>query len=227
MDETASSLPSFPKRFIQTFFAPGELVAELARKPAWALALVVGIVLIVAPMLLIPADVWDAMMRETLMRQGREVPEGMNMGSGLVRALALGSGAIGYCIMAFLLSGLVTLLLAFIMGDEGRYRQYLAVLTHAWLIPAVVGFALLPLKISQQSPQMTLNLGTFLFFLPEGYFLKLATMLDLSQIWAWLVVAQGAHAIDDRRSFGSAAVILLGMFFVITAIFATFLPMPG
>jgi hypothetical protein len=119
------------------------------------------------------------------------------------------------------------LIFAFVLGDEGRYTQYLSVLSHAWLIPAIVGFALLPLKISQENPQFTLNLGTFLFFLPKGYLLKVFTMLDLSQAWAWLIIAQGAHAIDPRRSFGSAAAILMALFVAIAMLFAIWVPMPG
>ena len=102
--------------------------------------------------------------------------------------------------------------------------QYLSVLSHAWLIPALVGLALVPLRISQGDPQLTLNVGTFFFFLPEGYLLRFLSLLDLSQIWAFLVVAQGAHAIDSRRSFGSAAAVLLGFLACMALALAPFAP---
>jgi hypothetical protein len=129
-----------------------------------------------------------------------------------------------YFVVTFLFAGIVTLGFAFLLGDEGRYKQYLASLTHAWLIPGLVGLALVPLRISEQNPQLTLNLGTFLFFLPDGYLQKVFTMLDLSQIWAWLVVAQGAHVIDRRRSVGSAAALLILINVVLAMIFALFVP---
>lgn len=220
-------LPSFPTRVIQTFFSPGDLTAALAKNPAWAAALVLGAILVIGQTALIPADVWNAMFRETMLRQGREMPAGFGAAGTFMRVSAVIGGGIGYFLMTLLFAGLTTLIFAFILGDEGRFKQYLAVMAHAWLIPAVVGFALLPLKISQQNPQFTLNLGTFFFFVPEGYFLKVLTMLDLSQAWSWLILAQGAHAIAPRRSFASAATVLMVLFVAMAMLFAIWVPMPG
>ncbi|MGD8320839.1 MAG: YIP1 family protein [Gemmatimonadota bacterium] len=223
-EETEPRLASFPERVAQTFFSPGKLAEGLARKPAWGLALLLGLVLIVAQTALIPEDVWNTMLRETMMARGQQLPENFSGGGTVIRLTSVLGGALGYVIMAFLFAGVVTLIFAFVMGDEGRYKQYLAILTHAWLIPAVIGLALLPLKIAQEDVRMTLNVGTFLFFLKDGYLARLASMLDLSQAWAWLVVAQGVHTIDRKRSFGSAAVVLLVFFVALSAIFAIFVP---
>jgi hypothetical protein len=140
-------------------------------------------------------------------------------------AAPIGAG-VSTVLFGFLLAGIVTVLFAFILGDEGTYRQYLAVLAHSFLIPATIGLLLLPLKISQENPQLTLNLGSFFVFLREGYLLKLLTLMDLSQIWSWLVVAAGAHAIDPRRSFASAAAILLILQTGIVMLLAIWVPMP-
>ena len=204
--------------------APGKLAVALAEHPAWALALIVGGVLVVAQTALIPPEVWDSMFRETMLQQGREMPEGFGAGGTIMRVSAVVGGTIMYFLISFLFAGIVTLALVFFLGDEGRYKQYLASLTHAWLIPGLVGLALVPLRISEQNPQLTLNLGSFFFFLPDGYLLKVFTMLDLSQMWAWLVMAQGAHAIDPRRSVGSAATLLIGISVVLAMIFALFVP---
>lgn len=220
------ALRPFPARVVQTFFDPGALTEALALRPAWAAAVIFGAILVVGQILLIPAEVWEAMMRETLLRQGREMPEGFAMGGSVMKISTLVFGTLGYFLMTFLLTGIVTLVFAFVMGDEGKYRQYLAVLGHAWLIPGLVGFALLPLKIAQQDPQLTLNLGTFLYFLDEGYVARVAKMLDFSQAWAWLVVAQGAHAIHPRRSFAGAAAVVM-VVFVITALFFALIPGVG
>lgn len=213
-------LPSLPTRIAHTFFSPGTLAEGLAKNPAWGAAVVLGAILVLGQTLLIPAEVWDTMFRENMAARGQEMPEGFAAGGTFMRLSTVAFGTLGYFAITFLFAGLVTLLFAFVMGDEGRYRQYLAVLAHAWLIPAFVGLLLLPLKISQQNPQFTLNLGAFFFFLPEGYLTRVATMLDLSQVWAWLVVAQGAHAIDGRRSFASAATVLMVMFVALAFLFA-------
>jgi len=224
--ESAPALPSFPQRIFQVFFSPGDLTSALARNPAWAAALILGAILVIGQTVLIPVEVWENMFRETMLQQGREMPEGFGGGT-FMRVSAVVGGAIGFFVVTLIFAGLTTLIFAFIMGDEGKFTQYLSIMAHAWLIPALVGLALVPLKISQGNPQFTLNLGTFFFFLPEGYLLKVFTMLDLSQAWAWLVLAQGAHAIDSRRTFGSAATVLMALFVVMAMVFAIWAPMPG
>jgi hypothetical protein len=97
------------------------------------------------------------------------------------------------------------------------------VLAHAWFIAAVFALALTPLRISTGNPQFTVNLASFFFFLPEGYLLNVLRALDLSQIWSTLVFAQGAHAIDSRRSFGSAAGVGLTVVLAFALIVANFL----
>jgi hypothetical protein len=209
----------FSKRVVEVFFSPGRLVEALARHPYWAAALVLGAVLAIVQVLLIPGDVWDAMIREQMVARGQDA-SAFPGGSSVVRIFALVGGTVGYFVMALLAAGIVTLVFAFVLGDEGRFKQYLAILAHAFLIPTIVGLALVPLKIAQADPRLTLNVGTFLFFLPAGYLLKWATMMDLSMLWAWLVVAQGARAIDPKRSFGSAAAVTMGIYVVMSALLA-------
>jgi hypothetical protein len=226
-DDGTPPLPSFPKRFAQVFFSPGDLTQALARKPAWAAALFTGVVLTLVQLALIPPEVWETMFREGMLRQGTEMPAGFDGGGTIMRVSSVVGGAVAFLVMSFVFAGVVTLVFAFVMGDEGKYKQYLAMLSHAWLIPTVVGLALLPLKISQSNPQFTLNLGAFFFFLPDGYILKVFKMLDLSQVWSWFVLAQGAHAIDAKRSFGSAATVLAILFVAVIMLMAVFVPMPA
>lgn len=219
------ALAAFPMRVVQTFFSPGKLSEALAARPVWGLALILGAVLVALQSALIPLEVWESMFRETMIQRGQEVPEGMSGGGvAIMRISALVAGPIMYCVMTFLFAGVATLIFSFVLGDEGRYKQYLATMSHALLIPSFIGLLLVPLRIAEQNPQLTLNLGSFLFFLPEGYLLKVMTMLDLSQFWAWAVVGLGAHAIDPRRSVGSAIAILIGLSVVMALIFANFVP---
>lgn len=227
-EDPAPETPSFPVRVAQTFFSPGKLSESLAANPVWFAALILGAALVALQSALIPAEVWEAMFRETMIQRGQAVPEGMGSGGvAIMRISALVAGPIMYCVMAFLFAGVVTLVFSFILGDEGRYKQYLAMMAHALVIPSFVGLLLVPLRISEQNPQLTLNLGTFLYFLPEGYLSKVLTMLDISQFWAWAVVGLGAHAIDRRRSVGSAVSVLIGLSVILALIFANFVPTAG
>lgn len=224
LSEQVPELPPFHRRILDVFFSPGRLCEALAEHPRWGLALALGAVLVVGQYLLIPADIWDATFRDMVLQQGREMPEGFGGGGTLMRLSGLIGGFVFWFVFSFLMAGVVTLIFAFVLGDEGRYRQYLAVLAHAWLIPAFVGLLLVPVRITARDPQLTLNLGSFLLFLPDGYWLKVATMLDLTQLWAWVVVAVGAHAIDEDRSVKSAAIILLVFSVALALAFAPLAP---
>jgi hypothetical protein len=220
-------LPAFPTRVVQTFFSPGKLSTALAPRPVWGLALILGAALVGLQSALIPLEVWESMFRETMVQRGQTVTEGMAGGGvAIMRISAVVAGPIMYCVMTFLFAGFATLVFSFFLGDEGRYKQYLAMMSHALLIPSFIGLLLVPLRIAEQNPQLTLNLGTFLYFLPEGYPLRVMTMLDLSQFWAWAVVGMGAHAIDARRSVGSAIAVLVRLSVVLALVFATFVPTP-
>jgi len=225
-ESEATPLPPFHRRVADVFFAPGKLGAALREHPAWASALFTGAALTVLQVGLLPSSVWEAAFRQTMLRRGQPMPEGF-AGGTFMRISSIIGGGLGYVLMALLMAGVVTLVFAFILGDEGRFKQYLAVLSHAWLISAILGLFTVPLKIAQQSPSATLNLGSFFFFLPTGYWLKVLTMLDLTQIWAWLVVAAGVHAVDPRRSFKSAAVLLILLFVLLVMVIAIWAPMPA
>jgi hypothetical protein len=212
-------LSPFPKRVVEVFFSPGRLTEGLAAKPRWGAALLLGLVLAIAATALIPADVWQAMIREQMVARGQDA-SAFPGGASVVRIFGLLSVVVGYLVMTMVSAGIVTLAFSFVLGDEGRFKQYLAVITHAFLIAGIIGLALVPLRIAQADPRVTLNVGTFLFFLPDGYLRRWVTMMDLSSLWAWLVVAQGAHAVNPRRSFGSAAGVVVGIFLVTTALFA-------
>ena len=118
------------------------------------------------------------------------------------------------------------LIFAFIMGDEGKYRQYLAMVSHAWLVTVTVELLLVPLKIAQSNPQATVSVGSFFFFLPQGYLLKALSLLAFSKLWTSLVLAAGVQHLSPKRTFASAATILIGIN-VISAFLFALLPGTG
>ncbi len=221
--ETGAAPPPLARRAVDVFLSPVRLTQELAERPVWVGALLLGAALVVLQIGLIPAEVWDAVFRRLLLDRGQAPPDG-GFGGGIMRVWSVVGGSVAWVLMAFFLAGLVTLLFAFVLGDEGRYRQYLAVLTHAWLIPAAVGLTLVPLRISLQDPQLVLSVGTFFPFLGGGYVADVLGFLDLAQIWGLLVLAQGAHAIEPRRSFGSAAALLLTVNVLVAMVLAPLAP---
>ena len=222
--EEGPTVPPFYKRIIDVFFNPGTLVEALAAKPVYAAALLTGIVLIAVQFALIPVELILEIQREAMLVSGRDAPEMTDLMVTIAKWGTPIGAALSVMVMTFLFTGLYTLVFAFVLGDEGRFRQYLSVTTHAWLIPMFIGLLLTPLRISTGNPQFTLSMGSFLFFLSDGYLLNVFKGMDLTQIWSALVIAQGATAIDRRRSFKSAAVVTIGLILVTALIAARFMP---
>lgn len=221
--EPGPAPPALPRRVLDVFVSPGRLTEALAARPVWAGALVLGAAVVVLQIALIPAEVWDTVFRELMLQQGQTPPE-EGVGGSLMRVWSVVAGSVAWVLMTFLAAGLITVLFAFVLGDEGRYAQYLAILAHAWLIPAFVGLALVPLRVSLADPQLVLSVGLFFPFLEEGYAADVLGFLDLAQLWALLVVAEGAHAIEPRRSFGSAAALLLVLTLILAMALAPLAP---
>ena len=217
-----AEIPSLASRLFNVFLSPGKVMEAVAQNPAWVGALLVGAFLIAVQTALIPFDMIMETQRQAALEAGRDVPEMPEAMMNVMRFVTPVFAVIGIALLTFFSAGLYWLIFSFALGDEGRYRQYLAVGTHALFVPAVIGLALVPLKIMTGDAQATLNLGNFMFFLPDGYLSNVFRLMDLTGIWSALIVAQGAHSIEPKRSFGSAAAILLAITFAFALIFATF-----
>lgn len=217
------TLPPLPARLVAVFFSPGRLMAQLAERPKWAGAILVSAVVVGMSMTLIPTELFLEAQRQAAMERGVPVPD---MPAEAVRWMSVVipvTTILSTVVFSFVFAGVYTVIFAFILGDEGRYVQYLAAVSHAWFIAALFGLLVTPLRISTGDPQFTLNLASFLFFLPDGYFLNVFRVLDITQIWSTLVIAQGAHAIDARRSFASAATIMIGILVTVALVVARFM----
>jgi hypothetical protein len=208
-ESTAAPLPSLPQRLIQVFFSPGELFTALRDKPVWFGALAVSSVLIFMSTVFIPTDVWMEFSRAQIIESGQEVPAGFESGAAVIRIVSVIVGPIAFFVMAFIISGVITLVFSILLGDEGRYGQYLSVMAHASIISSAGALLLLPLKLAQGDPSLTLNVGTFAFFLEDGYMSRVLKMIDLFGLWSFAVMAVGVTKIDPRRSFGSALAVFM------------------
>ena len=214
-----SGPPPFFSRVVNVFFAPGELFEKLRDNPVWFWTLLLAGVMITASMAVVPAEAWEQMLQAQSAESGQEIPEGMGT---IIRISGTVFAALGVFIWAFILAGLVMLLFTFFMGGDGTYKQYLSVVSHSMLISALGAVVTTPLKVIKLDPQLTLNLGTFLPFLEEGFLLRFLTMMDLFGLWGFAILAVGITKIDPRRSFGGTFGILFVIFAVVSLAIAYF-----
>lgn len=221
--ETAAAvLRPLPVRLAQVFFSPGELFTALRVKPVWFGAMAVTAVLVGVGMSLIPAEMWVEFSRNQMMSRGQEVPAGFGSAGSIIRITSILGGFLMTPIMMFVLAGIVTGIFSFLLGGEGSYKQYLSVVAHASIITGLSTLLLVPLKIAQGDPTVTLSVGTFFSFLGDGYIFRALKMLDLFALWSYGVMAIGVTRMDPRRSFGFALTVFVGFALAFALIFAFF-----
>jgi hypothetical protein len=227
MGDASVATPALLKRLLDAVVSPSKMGAAVAEHPRWLGAMLVSAVLLALSVGVIPWELFEEMQRRVLLERGGQVPEiPDNIRTWLPVGRVVASG-VAFMILSFVRAGVSTFIYAFVLGDEGTYRQYLAVGVHAAVISTTVGLLMTPLRIAAGNPQLTLNVATFMPFLSDGYLLGVLTAMDLSQIWSSVVVAYGVHAIDRRRSVASAATIQLGILLVIALVAGYFLARQG
>ena len=214
---------TLPKRLLYTVFSPGRMTVAVAEYPTWVGALLVSAVLIGLAAVLIPADILAEAQRRAALQEG-SVQFRVEMGPDILRIVASIVAMLGSIVMSFLVAGVYGIVFGFILGDSGSYRQYLAMVAHASFVPAIAGLLYTPLRIVTVDPQFHLSIASFLVFMPDGYWLSFFRVMDLTQIWSMLIVAEGASAIDRRRTFASATLMLLGLLAALALIVARFIP---
>jgi hypothetical protein len=216
--------PALPRRLLDTIFSPGRMGRAVADDPRWVGALLVALALIALSSALLPAELFVEVQRRAALSRGVTPPPITEDTMRIIRIFSIIGGPVAVAIISFVFAGLYTFVFAFVLGDEGRYRQYLALTAHASFIPALLALPLVPLRIQTGDPQFGLNVASFLFFLEPGYLLNVFRMLDLTQLWAMAVTAIGVHQIDRRRGFASAFAILFCFMLVVALIVGRFLP---
>ncbi|MGW8268071.1 MAG: YIP1 family protein [Longimicrobiales bacterium] len=197
-------------RLARLFYAPTAVMEELKESPRWLGPVLVGAGLVLLASVLIPKEMMLEAARLQQIRAGNEAPENMERMVGVMRTVSLVATPIFWFVWNFFLAGVVTVMFAFLLGDEGTFRQYLSVVAHAMFVGAVGALLTTPLRIQAQDLYLTLSVGTFAQgFMPDGYWLRVLQALDLFGLWSYGLIALGASVLDRRRRWGGAFLALL------------------
>jgi len=190
----------------------------LAARPVWLAAFALGCAFLSLATWLIPIEVYQDSFRAMALETGREMPEGA---AGMARMFGVVGAPIIWAITLLLYTAAAHVTFAFVFGDEGQFKQYLAAASHSLLIPALGGLFLVPLKIISGDLRMTISVGSMLGgMLEPGYLLNFLRGVDLFVVLGMVVLAIGAHKIDSRRSWESAFMALLSFTVLLAAVFA-------
>lgn len=207
----------FLSRVLNTFVAPLPMFRRFGERPPWVDVFVLSIVLSLAALVLLPAEVWVETAREAVRRNPQMAQQGADpeQMAGIQRMIGIAAGVVVPWIMLALFAGLVTLIFNVVMGGTARFRQYVSVVAHSNLIAGVGALATLPVMIGRGSmTQITLaaaapGLETTSF---AYYFLS---MLGVFFLWQLVVIGVGAGALNRRVSPAQGVAVLLGIYLVI------------
>ena len=208
-------IDALPARLINVFISPGRVMNQIAERPDWMGVLALTTLISAISAAFIPVDLIVETMRQRMIEQGVSVGDFGEAQRNVLRYGRIPGTIVGTLLLQFGIAALYSVIFIFVLGDEGRYKQYLAAVSHGWFIPVLIGVLLLPLVIQTENLELRLTVDVFIVgFFEPGFVRNVAKLLDLTVIWSILVIAQGAHAIDRRRSFSSAAAIMLTIFFM-------------
>lgn len=219
-DGPPGGLAPLPLRAGRVFVSPGRLADDLRERPEWVGAAILGAVLSVASVALIPGDLWRAMAEVQLQGAPLPVPGGELPEGWILRFVGIWGALVGWFVWLFFVAGACALVFRVLLGDGGTFRQYLALVAHAALIVAVGSLLVLPLRLMQEDPALSLSLGTFAVFLEDGYLYRALSRIDLFALWAYVVLGLGVSRVNASRGWGGAAVLLVGLWAAATALLA-------
>ena len=213
-DASPQPLPGLPRRVLAVFVSPGDLFDRLREQPAWGVMMLVLVVLNVVMMFLLPAELFEEQIRRSVGEAGMgedEIALAVTIGRYAGIAMAGVMGAVG----SFIIAGVLFFVFATLMGDKGRFRQYLSVVVHALVVSSVGALLQVPLKRNAGDMELVLSLGTFAPFLDEGFFLYFLNGIGLFGIWCAMLMAIGVTRVQPGRGWGGAfsvVMVLYGLF---------------
>ena len=227
-EEEAGADPSGPlSRLVRVFLSPVDLFTELRTHPRSLGALVLGIVFSALAAALIPIELWEAGLRAQLEASGAEMPADTTMLARVGWISAVFVGVVAWPLLALLTTGVYGVVFLFALGYEGSFRILLSVVAHALLVVALGALVLVPLRILAGDANLTLSVATLLPFLADGFLLRFAGLLDLFNLWAYVLIGVGAAVMDGRRSPAAGVAVSLGVALILSLLLAAVSGMGG
>lgn len=227
-EEEAGADPSGPlSRLVRVFLSPVDLFAELRTHPRSLGALVLGVVFSAVAAALIPIELWEAGLRAQIEASGAELPADTTMLARVGWISAVFVGVVAWPLLALLTTGVYGVVFLLALGYEGSFRVLLSVVAHALLVVAVGALVLVPLRILAGDANLTLSVATLLPFLADGFLLRFAGLLDLFNLWAYVLIGVGAAVMDGRRSPAAGVAVSLGVALILSLLLAAVSGMGG
>jgi hypothetical protein len=217
-----SPLPSLPRRLGMVVLSPIALFERLKQDPRIVGPLILGAVLVGVGAAVIPVEAWEEMLREQMLDAGQDLGDGFTMAARVSWVFSIFGPLVFWPLMAVITAGLYGAVFLFGFGYEGSYRKLLSVTAHALLVAALGMLLLGPVRAMTGDPSLTLSVGSLLFFFEEGYLARFLGLLDLFNLWVYILIGAGAAVVDGTRSRTEGAVVAVAAAMLISAVIAAF-----
>jgi hypothetical protein len=214
-------------RIGDVFASPVRLGDTLRDHPLWGGALVLGAVVAGITAGFLPQQAF-----ETIVNSGAIGSSETSVAPSTILKVMRWGALLGSPLMSVVITLVIgggsALLFAGILGDEGRFKQHLALAAHANLIVAAGGLLSLGLILVAGDFRAAITVGTFFRpLIPAGYALRVLEQLSPFGLWALLVLAVGVSRFDPDRSWISAGLWLITLRLLLALGFGLIPPPPG
>jgi Yip1 domain len=215
---------SLPKRIIDTYFSPIALFRRFADRAPWVDVLLISAVLTGLLTLLVPHDLLVAQIEESMRQRpqpaGAPAPDPETM-AAFGRVFGVVGQLVMQPLMALLAAGIATLIFGMLMDGGGRYRQHLAVASHAALVMPLSVAVTLFFMIQAGDAGTRLSLAVLAPGLAEESFVfRVLSIIDVFTLWWLALIGVGAAAVNRRVSSAAALSVVYALYLAIVAGFA-------
>lgn len=215
---------SFARRALDVFVSPEKAFVDLGPKAPWiaafALYMVVPLLLGLAVPRMIPLEVRAAHLHEQMLASGAaEVPTlaelEVNMEEAEAQAppvLPMLIGTATHAAYPAIVATICLLVFTFGLGGEARWRQYFSVVVHVLLINVVFSTLVTAFVVATRRLDFNLQLHNLFPFVPQdtAVFRILATH-SVADLWMIAVLAAGVVQVNRKGTWTSRFGILLGL----------------
>jgi len=230
--EVPAEQPGFLKRLLWVFTSPGRLMASLAERPKVLLTLLLAAI----PMDLLyflQMPLYKDFLRNAAIAQSQSSymqSLGVEMTPEMIEATlptsiiaGLVSTPLGV-IATLLISALICFAIFRIMGGEGKFKAYLSVVSHAYVITVLYTLLLIPISYITGTLNLTTSVTSLATLVSKDavspVIYGILNSLDLFSIWYYIVIAIGMAAVSKLKK--KNVYIVVAILFVISTIITVY-----
>lgn len=214
-EEAGPELPNLAVRVVQLFVAPGRLFDRLRERPAWLGAILLAVAAGAVTLWVIPEEIVREFFRSQIPAEAPQ--DAVQRQVDLQYRFRFIHPLLLVPLTIVLTAGVLLFVFNLLLGGEARFKQLFAATAHAFVIPALGGLALVPLKIQTGDFQRSLALHWLVPGMEEGFLYYLLQGMDFFALWGAVVLGIGVSRIYRHRTATVGVSVVAGLYVIVAA----------